>query len=285
MRPSRVEPDLCNFCGLCVEVCRRRIFELVDSKITYRPEGRCIDCGHCMAVCPTEALVREDGSVPEALRRDAMPSPGDLLHFLRSRRSTRLFEAETPPRDLLEKLIEAARFAPTGSNKQAVEIVVVTDRSLITRLRTKIMDLYASYERHLANPLTRLFLRTFVDRRLGDPAIRTYLRNFVGGFREGRDVLFHDAPVLVVLHTGKEASTPKDDCTIALYHMVLMAERLGLGSCLLGTAEIALTKKPALNAQLGIPREDVVRAVACLGYPAVSYQRLTDRRPARVRWL
>jgi nitroreductase len=181
--------------------------------------------------------------------------------------------------------VEAARFAPTGTNKQDVKIVMVTDAAILDTLREKIMTRYGQYERHLSCPVKRFFLKILVDRRLGDPGIRDYLRGFMDRFRAGGDPLFHRAPAAAFLFTGEEATTGKDDCVLALYHMVLMAERLGLGSCLLGTVEAAFSKTPALNDLLGVPRGRPLLASACFGYPAVKFQRLADRRDGDVTWL
>jgi len=285
MRPDRVDHERCDLCGLCAEVCGRGIYIERDGVMEYDPEGRCIDCGHCAAVCPCDALVFEDGSLPPALDRGAFPDAGGLLHFLRSRRSTRRFKKETPPRELLEQLVEAARYAPTGTNKQDVRAVLVTDTGRIDRLRKLIMARYGAYERHLGNPVKRFFLKTLVDRRLGDPGIRRYLTGFMNDWRAGRDVLFHDAPVLAFLYAGSEASTPRDDCCIALCHMILMAERVGLGSCLLGTAEAAFAKTPSLNDCIEIPRACTVSAAACFGYPRIRFRRLAERSPLEVKWL
>lgn len=285
MRPHRLDQEKCDLCGLCQEICGRGIYSESDGKMQYDPEGRCIDCGHCMAVCPVEALVRRDGTVPASVNENFLPTPEALLHFLRSRRSSRRFREEAPPRDVLERLVEAARFAPTGTNKQDVKIVLVTDATLIDTMRQRIMALYGAYERHLASGVKRFFLKTFVDRRLGDPSIRAYLKQFMDSWRAGRDPLFHRAPVVALLHTGKVASTPRDDCCLALYHMVLMAERLGLGSCLLGTAEVAFAKERKLNDLVGVERGMPIRAAACFGYPRLRFERLADRRSAAVRWL
>ena len=147
------------------------------------------------------------------------------------------------------------------------------------------MKRYGDYERHLSNPVKRFFLSLFVDRRLGSPGLRGFLKSFMDSWRDGRDVLFHEAPLLVFVHTGPEASTPKDDCCIALHQMTLYAERLGLGSCLLGTAEAALARTRALNDLIGVPRARRVMAAACFGYPAVRFKRLAERKPVDVRWI
>jgi hypothetical protein len=166
-----------------------------------------------------------------------------------------------------------------------VHATVVTSGALIAKLRERIMGRFEDYERHLANPVKRWFLKTFVNRKLGDPEIRDYLEGFLDAYRKGGDPLFHLAPVLVFLHAGEAASTPKDDCVIALYQMVLMAERLGLGSCLLGTAEIAFARTPSLNDLLEIPRKTTMHACACFGHPRLKFRRLTERNPPPARWL
>ena len=54
------------------------------------------------------------------------------LEFLKSRRSIRSFaDKKIPPADL-EKLIDAARFAPTARNLQPWEFVVVTNKHKLT---------------------------------------------------------------------------------------------------------------------------------------------------------
>jgi nitroreductase/NAD-dependent dihydropyrimidine dehydrogenase PreA subunit len=276
---------LCDLCGLCAEVCGRGIYAEQDGRMEYYPEGKCIDCGHCMAVCPRDALTWKNGTCSPELERERLPEAEDLLHFFRSRRSTRRFKKKAVSRKLLKQLAEAAQYAPTGTNKQAVKAVFVTDRGLIATLRNLIMARYGAYERHLDSPIRRFFLKTFVDARLGDPGIRQYLKSFMDSWRAGRDVLFHNAPVVVLLYAGREASTAKDDCSIALHQMILMAERLGLGSCLLGTAEVAFAKTPNLNDYIRIPRDRKVLAAACFGHPAIRFKRLAARKPLQVQWL
>jgi len=57
-----------------------------------------------------------------------------LLDFLRTRRSVRQFADKSIPKDQLEVIVDAARFAPTARNVQPWEFVVVTDRDKLTAL-------------------------------------------------------------------------------------------------------------------------------------------------------
>ena len=49
--------------------------------------------------------------------------------------STRYFSEEPVPRELLERVLENARFAPSGGNRQGWRVIVVTDRDTRRRLR------------------------------------------------------------------------------------------------------------------------------------------------------
>jgi len=51
----------------------------------------------------------------------------DAMQMLTSRRSVRKFKPDPVPRELLEKIVDAGRLAPTARNVQPWEFVVVTD--------------------------------------------------------------------------------------------------------------------------------------------------------------
>ena len=58
----------------------------------------------------------------------------DTFESIHKRRSVRDFTGETIPKEDLEKIINAARMAPSGSNRQTWHFIVVTDRSIFQRL-------------------------------------------------------------------------------------------------------------------------------------------------------
>ena len=65
----------------------------------------------------------------------------EFLEFVRSRRTIRAIEPDPVPDDVVEKLLEAARWAPTGFNMQPVELLVVDDAGLRAQVR-RIVDDY-----------------------------------------------------------------------------------------------------------------------------------------------
>lgn len=59
----------------------------------------------------------------------------DTLEAIRTRRSVRKYTGEKIPRADLETIIDAARLAPTGSNKQPWNFIVITDDATINKLK------------------------------------------------------------------------------------------------------------------------------------------------------
>jgi len=51
-----LKPEECVGCGLCVEVCPHRVFELSDDKAKIVDFNACIECGACVNNCPTQAI-------------------------------------------------------------------------------------------------------------------------------------------------------------------------------------------------------------------------------------
>jgi nitroreductase len=58
----------------------------------------------------------------------------DTLEAIRTRRSIRQYAGGAVPRADLETIVDAARLAPTGSNRQPWDFVVVTDPAMIAQL-------------------------------------------------------------------------------------------------------------------------------------------------------
>jgi ferredoxin len=96
----------------------------------------CIECGHCVAVCPHGALSLEAmplSACPPVPERPPVTAEA-FENYSRSRRSIRRYQPEAVPRDLIARLIRMARYAPSGHNSQPVHWLVLEDRDLLRRL-------------------------------------------------------------------------------------------------------------------------------------------------------
>jgi albonoursin synthase len=75
------------------------------------------------------------GNGEEQVAREGPPEDGDrLLDLIRARRSVRAHTEELVPAEVLAQLLEAARWAPTGGNRQRWCFVVVQDPLRIRKL-------------------------------------------------------------------------------------------------------------------------------------------------------
>jgi nitroreductase len=251
----------------------------------------CNECGHCKAVCPTNAPIlshlneEEFEGLPQI---EKLPQASDFLRFLRGRRSLRIYRKKPVEVEKLKLILEAGRFAPTGGNRQACEYAVVRGRKILDRVCTLTFQALSEEAKKIREALER-------HRRLKEPLLETYVsRQFYPPmwermgqkWEEGVDQLLYHAPALVVIHVKKGAATTSEmDTGLAGMQMVLMAETLGLGSCFIGFLVFALENSNELKEALKIPPDHQAHMAFTVGYPDVEFLRLVGRNPARVTWL
>ena len=139
----KVAEDLCITCGNCIRTCPAG---LITKELPVPIENAwnlCIDCGHCVAVCPTGALHQR------AIQADCDPIDIHLIprweearQFLVSRRSVRVYVNETVEKDKILQVLDVARFAPWGGNRQADNLrwVVISDSAQVHRVAQMSID-------------------------------------------------------------------------------------------------------------------------------------------------
>ena len=54
----------------------------------------------------------------------------DMLDFIKSRRSTRQYQDREVPKNLIEMIVEAGRYAPSGGNNQTSHFFVIERREI-----------------------------------------------------------------------------------------------------------------------------------------------------------
>ncbi len=274
----------CIECGACVDVCPARVFTKADGVRASRPGG-CILCGHCVAVCPVEAVEHGgfDGQEFPPMPAGAGPDVDTLTGFLRSRRSVREFRQKDVPREVLEKLLDIARYAPTASNAQDVRFIVITDRQKMRALSQRITR-WLPVLRRLAGIPGAL---AWASKSWGRKRLEGYLAS-LDGFEEiiraGGDPIFYDAPALILTHAHKKNAFGIENSAYATYHIALAAHSMGLGTCMVGFLTTASRYDPGVRRLAGIPKGHRMATALVVGYPVHRYRRLVPRKPARVSW-
>jgi nitroreductase len=209
----------------------------------------------------------------------------DLIDALRTTGAVREFTGEPVPDDVLHRVLDNARFAPSGGNRQGWHVVVVQDAAVREQLR----DLYVTgwYE-YLAMRAAGLvpfapITDDEAERRAvseGTATVAEAAARSGGGFAEHLD----DVPVLLVLLADLRALAAVDKATgrytfaggASVYPFawsVLLAARAeGLAGVI---TTMAIRREADVKALLGVPDELAVAAVLALGYPVRMPRRLT----------
>ena len=268
------QPDRCVKCGLCVKVCSYRTgnIRLTPQGISFLSED-CFLCGHCMAICPANAIGNTLWDPKESTEREAGGPPlrPEQLDFaIRFRRSLRLFTEQLPSEAVLRQVIQAGRYAPSGGNRQKIRYIILQKR--LEEFRALVVS---GFEKMLN-------AGTLLEVLNGDQSYLEKWREIIAEDRQGRRVhdrfLFHGNTVLLLV--GPEVSTL--EAGMASQNMDLMANALGMGCCYVGFIRKAAACLPEIPAFLGLEEGERVLNAMVIGYPAVAWKRTAVRKQARV---
>ena len=268
-----VDQEKCKRDGICAEVCPAGIIELRDKdafpSLVDGGDIICIRCGHCVAVCPhgamSHAIMKPEDC--QTVNKEWLFGPEQVEHFLRYRRSIRNYKNKQVEREILTKLIDVARFAPSGHNLQPVRWLVIHEKEEVKRLAAFVID----WMRYLIKEDSPLVAALHLDR-------------VVSSWEKGKDPICRKAPHIIVVHAHKEDRTAPSACTIALTYLELAASSFDLGACWAGYFNAAATLWPPMQKELGLPEGNVTLGAMMVGYPKFKYQRLPLRNDAEVIW-
>ncbi len=56
MSVLRVDYDLCDYCGVCVEVCPMQIIKITENRVEMVGADSCMECQLCEVECRKQAL-------------------------------------------------------------------------------------------------------------------------------------------------------------------------------------------------------------------------------------
>ncbi len=229
---------------------------------------------------------RRSGS-PEGQARSTV-SAMDLLYAMRTNGSVRAFRNAAVADDALARVLDAARFAPSGGNQQGWHVIVLKDPAV----RQKIGSLARMGWNEYA-AMTKAGVRPFAADETGnwpgpppgmDLAVEA-LENRPWPFMDG----IENAPVLLVVAVDLRAvasvDTELDRIGVAsgasIYpftqNILLAARTEGLGGVM---TTFLVRREPQAQEVLGLPKYMAIASLIALGVPEHQNNKLTRRSVA-----
>ena len=195
----------------------------------------------------------------------------DLLDAIRTTPTCRFYRPDPVPDAVLARVLDAARFAPTGGNRQPVRFVAVRDAAKRRRLHELYLPPWQAYFARVTRGEQR------VDAL---PSIVANADHFARHLAE--------VPVLVVV-CAKLADVHPTDAALgrlsivggasvypAVQNLLLAARAEGLGSAL---TTLLCAVEPQVKELLAIPEDVATAATIALGWPTRPFPRRLNRRP------
>ena len=170
----------------------------------------------------------------------------EVLKAIKDRKSVKKFKDTPVPKELIEQIVEAGLYAPSGLNKQAPIVIAVTDketRDLLSRLNAG------------SDPFFR-----------SDP--------------------FYGAPCVLVVLADKSVPTYLYDGSLVMENLQLAAHALGLGACWIHRAKetFEMPEGKAILQKLGLEGEYEGIGNCILGYADIDPEK-KPRKENRVFWI
>jgi len=166
-----------------------------------------------------------------------------VIDIIKKRQSVRKYQDRPVEEEKLKLILEAARLAPSSSNSQPWHFIAVKNKELIKGLMNAV-------------PLGVTAINKFME-KAPIVIVGCVTPNF---FQKVSSLL------------GRENYWI--DVSIAMEHMVLVAEELGLGTCWIGWFDEGKAKK-----LLNVPKKAKIVAMLTLGYSAEGGTHATIRKP------
>ena len=196
----------------------------------------------------------------------------ELAEVMRTTPATRSFTADAVPDEVLHRILDHARFAPSGGNRQGWQVVVVKDQGTRNRIKELYQVSWREYAAHgrigkvAFSPGPDRFSQSWVDL---DEARRTEAPNAFADHLDQHPVLLIvcvELEALAVLdHSLDRQSIVGGGSIYPFCHNIMLKARdEGLG----GVMTTAICREEAAVVDLlGIPDTHVVAALIALGHP------------------
>jgi alkylation response protein AidB-like acyl-CoA dehydrogenase/nitroreductase/NAD-dependent dihydropyrimidine dehydrogenase PreA subunit len=305
MGVMKADPDTCTGCGLCIQNCPFRAWEMGENDVPKMKEVyECFSCYNCMVACPVGAIsIVEPYHVDSGFfKTDPHPLPARTPYepkdaegkpdewtviekTIFERRSMRNLKEDPVPEPLIRRVLEAGRFAPSSGNCQCWKFIVVTDKALIKEMNDACYGVLSMfYSAYKNDALVKGLMQVYAQNPqpgLFDPRI---IEGGLGSIYRKNAPVFLDAPVVILMACDDRAiGGPQIQAGIAGQNMNLTALSLGLGFCWVGFSQV-IEMAPEVKKKLGLEDPWKINTAMVLGYPKFKQGGIVPREFRPITW-
>lgn len=159
-------------------------------------------------------------------------------------------------RERVERLLAFGAMAPSAMNRQPCRFTVVESRMMLKELSDKVKKLVG---------VLGVGMRVLEMMKVKE------------------DVVFYNAPLLIVISAPKDDRWSRLDCALAAENMMLAGYAMGLGSCYIGFA-LSLNDDACILKDLGVPEGHEIVSPLIFGYPR-KWPNPKEKKPNVVKWI
>lgn len=254
-----VDENKCIHCGKCIEDCNPKIINFNSKKIpTIKADNElhCMRCQHCLAICPVGAISILNKNSENSEKCNNFPDETQLLNLIQSRRSFRKYRQENLDKVRMQKLKDMLKFAPTGRNCHQLTFSIIDD-----------IDVMEKFRNRTNNKIKKILMSSCAN------AITKKFAKYKNAFLNGNDIIFRNAPHMIVVSAPPSESCAEQDGVIALSYFELYAQSMGVGTLWCGLAQACLKVFPELCEFLEIPDGHRPIYVMLFGPTDLKYER------------
>ncbi|MDA1099928.1 MAG: nitroreductase family protein [Proteobacteria bacterium] len=207
----------------------------------------------------------------------------ELYDVMRTTFSARAFTGEEVPDELICDLIENARFAPSGGNRQGNRVIVVRDpatREQLARLAEPAAKRYMAQTKAGESPWNAVTPTKVTAAAIEATPAPGMLTN---SFRDASVVLVFAVDLRLVASMDQDLDRIGMISGASIYpfvwNVLLGARQAGFGGTI---TTLAVAREGEVQALLHIPREFAVAAVVPLGKPVKQLTKLSRKAVAEI---
>ncbi len=268
-----IDKKKCKQDAICVNQCPMKILGMDDQTGFPSPnshfEELCMNCGHCVAICPQGALSlsRMDIRMCEPINGHQSLSKESIVQLLKTRRSVRQFKDQKLDMAILEQLIQIASYAPSPKNLQPLEWKVIYDPLKVRDISLQVIE----WMQELASTKPSQVKKLGFDR-------------LVDAYDKGNDLILYNSPHLILTYASQKESAASQASSIALACLEIAASAFDLGTCWAGYLHTAISMSSKIRKSFDLPQGFVVTGAMMIGYPNVRFHRIPARKKSKITW-